>query len=237
MKNKLLLSIGLVFLYGTVTAQARDGTADLQRTKLSEPAAILYLPYSPDVTRKAFSKYLSKTSNRQQKNAIGYSLSGNTVLAKNNVDNADMHFLIGYREGQKRNESVIYLKLNSFSRNENGSETTAYLFDMQEAKDYLDNLAVAIQPYAAALQLRSQQKDLADSELENMALTEESGKLEAKRILIYFQTNENENYKRDKGLANRKTENDKKINVNNIALAASNSSIKQQTAAIVLLKQ
>ncbi|HZF64088.1 MAG TPA: hypothetical protein VEZ55_06385 [Chitinophagaceae bacterium] len=236
MTNKLFLLLGSLLLYTIVMAQARDGTADLQRSKLSQSAALLNLPYSPDITRKAFSDYLSKTSNKDQKNAKDYLLSGNTLLAKNNVSQADMHFLIGNRDKQNKNESVIYLKLNSFSTDENGLKTSPYYFDMQQAMDYLDNLAVAIQPYAAGLQLRSQQKDLADSKKVNVSLADEGDQLEAKRIMLNYQISENERESKVAHLAKRKLKNDKKIDENLLARAALNNSIKQQTAALALLK-
>jgi hypothetical protein len=61
-----------------------------------------------------------------------------------------MCFEIGAKDIQHPNESVVYLKLNSFNRDLNDQATnTPIRFDIQQAKDYLDNLAVAIQPYAA----------------------------------------------------------------------------------------
>ena len=115
MKNLILLT-GSLFLCELVMAQAKDGTAELQKTTLSQPAALLYLPYSPQVTEKAFYNYLLKTTNKQQKEATNFLLSTNTLLAKSNVSNADMHFFISSRGNSNKNESVIYLKLNSFTK-------------------------------------------------------------------------------------------------------------------------
>jgi hypothetical protein len=68
-----------------------------ENCQFSQPTVLLYLPYSPEITEKAFYNYLSKTTNKEQKEAPGFLLSTNTSLAKSNVSDADMHFFIGNR--------------------------------------------------------------------------------------------------------------------------------------------
>jgi hypothetical protein len=111
--KKLFVVTGFLFLCGYAIGQAKDGTADLQSTASSQPAASIYLPYSPEVVKKALNNYLSQTSDREQKNAKGYLLSSNTLIVKNNKSDADMHFVIGLKDPTTINESVVYLKLNS----------------------------------------------------------------------------------------------------------------------------
>jgi hypothetical protein len=218
-------------------AQATDGTAELQKTAIPQPAVLLYLPYSPLVTEKAFHDYLSKITNKEQKEATSYLLSTNTTIAKSNVSNADMHFFIGYRANKNKNESVIYLTLNSLSKNEYSLQSSAYHFNSQEAKEYLNNLAIAIQPYAAILQRKLQEEDLKNAQEENKSLTNKSNKLQAKRKSLNYQISENERESKVAHLAKRKVRNDRKIGENVTALNKSNYSINEQKAALALLKQ
>jgi hypothetical protein len=146
-----------------------------------------------------------------------------------------MHFVIGLKDPTNINESVVYLKLNSSSNYLDSAQTSTH-FDMQDAKDYLDNLAVAIKPYASKLQLELQQKKLADARNKNTALVQEGDKLEQKRKNIQIKIGENENYKRDKGLARRKAKNDKLINENLTAQLNLSNDIAKQMAALALLK-
>ena len=81
-----------------------------------------------------------------------------------------------------------------------------FAINMQDAKDYLDNLAVAIKPYASDLQLKSQQKNLSEAQVKNKSLVAEGNKLEEERKNNQVQMGENESYKKEKGLAERKTE-------------------------------
>jgi hypothetical protein len=107
---------------------------------------------------------------------------------------------------------------------------------MQKAKDYLDNLALAIQPYATALQRKSQQDDLNYSQEENKSLAGKGERLQADRKLLNYQISENERESKVAHLARRKVRLNRKIDENIFALTESNNSIKQQIAALSLLK-
>lgn len=233
--KKLFVVTGFLFLCGYAIGQAKDGTADLQLTVASQPAASIYLPYSPEVVKKALANYISKDSEREQRNANGYLLSSNTLIVKNNKSGSDMRFIIGLKDATNVNVSVVYLKLNSFS-NYLDSAQTATQFDMQDAKDYLDNLAIAIKPFASKLQLELQKKNLADAQSKTTSLLQDGDKLEQKRKNIQIKIGENENYKRDKGLARRKAKNDKLINENLAAQLSLSNDITQQMAALALFK-
>ena len=89
-----------------------------------------------------------------------------------------------------------------------------FAINMQDARDYLDNLAVAIKPYASDLQLKLQQKNLPEVQVKNKSLVAEGNKLEEERKNIQAQIGENESYKKEKGLAERKTKNDRLIDEN-----------------------
>ena len=233
--KKLFVVTGFLFLCGYTIGQAKDGTGDLQLTTAPIPAASIYLPYSPKVVEKALANYISKVSEREQRNANGYFLSSNTLIVKNNKSGSDMRFIIGLKDPKNVNESVVYLKLNSTSNYEDGAQT-ATRFDMQDAKDYLDNLAVAIKPYASKLQLELQQKNLTDAQNKSTLLIQQGDKLEQQRKNIQIKIGENENYKRDKGLARRKAKNDKLINENLTAQLDLSNDIAKQVAALALLK-
>lgn len=234
--KKLFVATGFLFLCGYSIGQAMDGTTEFQKTMTSQPVASIYLPYSPQVVEKALGNYLSKTRDSKQKNGEEYLLSSNTLIVKNNKSNADMHFALGLKNPGNTNESVIYLKLNSSSNSE-GSTGAPMQFDMQDAKDYLDNLAIAIKPYASELQLKLQQKNLSDAHEKSTSLIKKENKLEQKRKKIQIRMGENENYKRDNAIARRKAKNDKLIDENLSAQLNLSNEIAKQTAALSLLKK
>ena len=233
MKKTLLLSTAIFFLYGLAIAQAKEGTVALQQTVPQQVAALIDLPYSPIITERAFNDYLSKTGKKAQKEAQNYLLSENTPLAKNNVTAADLHFFIGRGEEQNKYGSVVYLRLSSVIPNPYNTYGKTMYFNMQEAKDYLNNLAVAIKPYAVKLQ----QKDLVAAQAKQKSLTEEANQLEMERKSINLQISENRNDNKADGLARAKAKNERKINNNLSALDLLNDNIVQQLAALSPMKQ
>ena len=228
--KSLFIAIGFLFLSGFAIGQAQDGTAELQKTVTHPPAALIYLPYSPEVVRKAFASYLSETNDKDLNHAKDYLLSSQTLIVRNNKTYADMRFVIGLKDNKSSNESVVYLKLNPESNNE-PDEETATRFDMQDAKDYLNNLAMAIKPYASELQLKLQQKNLSAARDKSSSLIAEGDKLEEKRRKLQSQIGENEN----KSLARKKAKNDRLIDENLTTRMNLNSDIAQQISALALL--
>jgi hypothetical protein len=65
--KRLFVATGFLFLCGFAIGQATDGTSELQKIATSQPAALIYLPYSPPVVQMALSNYLLKTSDKQQR--------------------------------------------------------------------------------------------------------------------------------------------------------------------------
>ena len=132
------------------------------------------------------------------------------------------------------NESVVYLKLNSISNDEN-SIGKAIQFDMQDAKDYLDNLAIAIKPRASDLQLKLQQKSLSDAQDKYTSLITEGNKLDEERKKIQVQIGENKSAKKEIRLVERKIKNEKLIDENLKARLNLSNDIDKQIASLALL--
>ena len=234
--KRLFIATGFLFLGVFVIGQAKDGTAEFQKMTTSQPAALIYLPYAPEVVQKALADYLLETGEKQQENEKGYLLSFNTFIVKNNKSGADMHLVIGLKnqDTMTLNESVVYLKLNSISNDEN-SIGKAIQFDMQDAKDYLDNLAIAIKPRASDLQLKLQQKSLSDAQDKYTSLITEGNKLDEERKKIQVQIGENKSAKKEIRLVERKIKNEKLIDENLKARLNLSNDIDKQIASLALL--
>src|SRR5438309_3482419 len=112
--KQFIICVGITLFSLCSMGQARDGTFSVKQTEVAQPAALIYLPYAPEIVRRALTNYLSKTSDKHQAATDSFLLSRNTLLVKNNLTNADMFFEIGSRDKAHVNESVVYLKLNSY---------------------------------------------------------------------------------------------------------------------------
>jgi hypothetical protein len=234
--KQIIICLGITLSSICSMGQARDGTLSLNQREVAQPAALINLPYAPDIVQQALNDYLSKTSDKHHTEADSFLLSRNTLLVKNNLSNADMYFEIGARDKSHLNESVVYLKLNSFSRDLNNQETNDPVrFDMQQAKDYLDNLAVAIRPYASELQLRLQKRNLSMAQAKSEGLARHGKNLEDKRIALRHRKDDNRSYKNDQQLNRKIRANEQAIKDNLLAQALQTKEVVKQQFAIVKL--
>lgn len=232
--KKLMMISGLLILSYFPFAQARDGTAELKLAGVGERAASIYLPYSTEVVMKALESYVSSNIEKNGKDSSKFLLSKNTLLVKNNPG-ADMHFSIGPRGGNYPEQTVIYLKLNSELSNSYDPANKQVLFSMAEAKEYLDNLAIAIQPFAKDLQIKLQTKNLADASAKKVELIEtgdklaQNGKQMEKRLL-----NVKGRRKVDR-LSRQITENRHQLDRNIVEQRNQDDEIERQKASLALL--
>ena len=179
MKKTLLLS-PMAFLCAFVFGQPAIGTESRIDPVLQQPYAMIFLPYSPQVVIAAMENYKYENQNKKQRvaNPQNYQSFRETSLIRNNP-NTDLLFQIGQKNSGNKNISAVYLMLNSPSEGYYSAKQTC--FDMEQAKAYLDNLAVAIQTYALDQQIKSQTSDLSKANAKQLVLVADGYKLDAKK--------------------------------------------------------
>ena len=229
--KKLIVLSGYLLLHLVVLSQPIGMPGNSQNTLNSESKVLINLPYSSDVVVSALSDYLSKSGKKQQNAAQGYLLSANTLLVKRNKADADLHFAIDNKSANNKYASVIYLKLQSTVSEDNFRETTVN-FDRNDAQDYLDNLAIAIQPYARKLQIQHQQEWLSQSITRMSDLVEKGKELELERIEIEGRLSANTTLKQKNRLQKKKLENDAAININSRDQLTQSYDITQQISSL-----
>jgi hypothetical protein len=229
--KKILFSMALLLLSTFVFGQAQERQTPQSEKKMNS-AAIL-LPYSPQVVYKALENFVSKQGKSEQKKAIGYQLSESTLLDKNNIYGFDKHFFYGLNSTGNPNETALYLNLESSRQNDNKVEVNQ--FDMQQAKDYLNNLAIAITPYATDLQLKLQNKNLVNSQAKGQLLVDEGIELNKQQAAFKQSIYANSSSSKNNRLTKRLMKNKQKIDNNIIAQANQNNEITKQKIALALL--
>jgi hypothetical protein len=166
-----------VFAFG----QPAIGTESRIDAILQQPYAMISLPYSPQVVIAAMENYKYEKQNKKQRlaNTQNYQSFRETSLILNNP-NTDLLFEIGLKNAGNKNISVVYLMLNSPSV-EGYYSANQTRFDMEQAKAYLDNLAIAIQAFALDQQIKLQTSDLSKANAKHLALVADGDKLDAKK--------------------------------------------------------
>ena len=108
---------------------------------------------------------------------------------------------------------------------------------MQEAINYLDNLAVAIKPYALSLQQKWQQKIIANSRQALGKLVEDGKRLDVKRTAINLKIDQKQNVKNVEDLKRDIAKVDKKISENVMSRTKLEGDITKQATALALLHE
>jgi len=175
--KKACFSIALFFLVGIVYSQATEGTVQYQKTDL--PAALIELPYSPDVVQYGINDYLSKKGRSKREDRKGFTTYRNTQALQNDSANADLYFKVERKSRQEKDISVVSLLLTTPNE---GAAQDLHPLQMEQAKAYLNDLAPAIEAYQLELQIKEQNANLIRAEAKYKGFTDDGAVLERKRV-------------------------------------------------------
>jgi len=187
MKTMFLLFC-LVLACSNTYAQAQEGTVTYQKSQ--EAAAVIELPYSPDIVKDAMNDYLSKKGRSKGIDIKGFTTFRNTQPAGNKTDNADIYFKVERKSRQEKEVSVISLLL-TVPKEGPATATTIKYMNMEQAKAYLNELAPAIIAYDLELRIKEQNEAVIKSESKYKGLTDDGADLEKKRAGIEDKARDN----------------------------------------------
>lgn len=233
--KKILIWVSFLVLSLTVFGQAQESiNPQLKNAAAKMVAAKIDLPYSPQVVIEALQNYAGETGRAKERKATGYQLSENTLLVNKNSNGADMHFFVALKNTDNPNETVLYLHLESFTKDNHNNEV-AYHFAMQDAKDYLDNLELAIKHSATHLQVQLQNKNLAQSKAKSLFLVKEAKDLNSQQQSMQFEYAGNNTVKKNERLTRKLDMINRKIDINSIQQANQEDATLKQGIALALL--
>jgi hypothetical protein len=165
-----------------IVGQAKEGMVKFQ--KVQQPAAIIELPYTPDMVRAAMNDYLSKKGKLKGNDLKGFTTFRNTQpLQNNDVANADLYFRVENKKSQENGTSTISLLLTAPKEGDANAYNTNYL-NMEQAKTFLNDLGPAIEAYNLEQQIKNQNEAVIKAESQYKNLTDEGADLERKRVSI-----------------------------------------------------
>jgi hypothetical protein len=165
-----------------IVGQAKEGMVKFQ--KVQQPAAIIELPYTPDMVRAAMNDYLSKKGKLKGNDLKGFTTFRNTQpLQNNDVANADLYFRVENKKSQENGTSTISLLLTAPKDGDANAYNINYL-NMEQAKTFLNDLGPAIEAYNLEQQIKDQNEAVIKAESQYKNLTDEGADLERKRVSI-----------------------------------------------------
>jgi len=179
--KKTLLALCMLVITVLVVGQAKEGTVKYQ--KMQQPAAVIELPYSPDLVMAAMNDYLSKKGKSRGNDLKGFTTFRNTQLQQNDVANADLYFRVERKNDQEKGTSTISLLLTAPKENSQSVDNLHYL-NMEQAKTFLNDLAPAIEAYDLEQRIKNQNEAVIKAESKYKSLTEDGVDLETKRVSL-----------------------------------------------------
>lgn len=179
MKRTIIL-LCMLFVSVIMYGQAREGWVESQRKQ--QPAAIIELPYSPEVVNAALNDHLSKKGRSRSTDMKGFTSYRNTQPAHNDSINADMYFKVERKSRQEKGITIVSLLVNAPTETTT-TDSLRYL-RMEQAKTYLNELIPAIDAYNLEGVIKDQNESLIKAESKLKSLVNDGKDLEEKRTSI-----------------------------------------------------
>jgi hypothetical protein len=192
--KKLLISFS--FLIGTFLTygQAHDGLVEFQN--VPRAAAVVELPYAPDIVNSAMNDYLSRKGKAKGSDIKGFTTYRNTQAQLTDSANADLYFRVERKSRKEKQITVVSLLLTT-SQDVSPVNTTVHYMSMDEAKSFLNTLTLAVTAYDLELQIKEQNQVVTKSESKYQSLVKHGSDLDKKRISIENDITENKQDQRN----------------------------------------
>jgi hypothetical protein len=187
--KKIILFISILLISVLSYGQAYEGAVQYQ--KQLQPAAVIELPYPPSVVNAAMDDYLSKKGKSRKDDVKGFSSFRNTQPLQNDSVNADLYFKTERKSRKEKEITVVSLLVMPNDQQTNAANL--HYLDMNDAKDYLNGLATAIDAYNLELTIKDQNDAVIKAEAKYKSLTNEGQDLENKRTAIEKKIADNKN--------------------------------------------
>lgn len=175
--KRTMLSLCLLLIMSVGYGQAQEGSVTYQ--KKQQAAAVIELPYSPDIVMSALNDYLSKKGKSKSSDLKGFTTYRNTTPVENDSTNADLYFKVVRKSRKEKDISIVSLLLTNPT---DGTATAnQHHLDMEEAKSYLDGLTPTIEAYNLELQIKDQNGAVTAAETRYKNLKNDGADLEKRK--------------------------------------------------------
>jgi hypothetical protein len=187
--KKIVLFFSILSISILSYGQAYEGGVEYQ--KKMQSAAVIELPYSLSVVNAAMNDYLSKKGRSRKDDVKGFSTFRNTQPLQNDSLNADLYFKAERKSRKEKEITMVSLLVMPTDAQSNASNL--HYLGMNDAKNYLNDLAVAIDAYNLELTIKDQNDAVIKAEAKYKNLTNEGEDLENKRTAIEKKIADNKN--------------------------------------------
>jgi hypothetical protein len=179
MKSFILSAIIIVLAAFNAIAQSEqpiEGTLEYQKGE--KRAAIVELPYAPDIVEGALKNQFAKGGVKEER-IKGMQVFKNARLTPTDGEAVDLYFKVEKKSRRQDNVSVVYLIMGR--PNENVSlRTSDDAYRIQDAKSFLGNLKPQAESFELETNISKNEQNIKKSERKLSDLQDDRKKLEKK---------------------------------------------------------
>ena len=182
----LLLFVLLAFKWSF--CQAVEGKVAYQKTQ--QPAAVIELPYPPEMVEHTISEYLSKKGGKGE-DLKGFRSFRNMRLSETDTAVADLYFKIDPKSRKEKDKSIVYL-VAAKPNEDVSARSTEDRFGIEEAKAFLNGIVPSLETTSIDAQIKGQEENVKKAEKKLSQLADEGQDLMKKKMAIEQKILENQ---------------------------------------------
>jgi hypothetical protein len=200
MKHVLPLMMLLFAVFSQFHAHTQSNTTEssIEYHKGDKVAAVIELPYPPDVVEEAIKDFLAKKGVKDSKYK-GFSIFRSTRMYDSDLNVHDLHFKVERKSRKEKDVSVVYLLVGRPGENV-GLRTKDDRYKVDDGKGFLSNMAPSIEAYNLEVEIKNQDEVLKKAEKKMKNLQDEQKELQEK-----LEKNKKEQEKQTAELTKQKT--------------------------------
>src|SRR2546421_7518204 len=203
MKKNLLAGICIVSVNLLFAQEPSEGKVEYQKKEV--PAAIIELPYPPNVVENAIKDYLYKKGVKGN-TSKGFQVFKGAKLSDINTENNDIYFKVERKSRKEKDASIVYLFATKENESPETIDNTSY--DLTNAKSLLREIIPSVQSNNLEAEIAGQENAIKKAEKKYDNLIDDGRGLEKK--IKKLQDNLEENRK-DVEKQRQEIDNQKKV--------------------------
>ncbi len=178
MKKILLVLLAVAFLHTTGFTQAYSTEGRVEYQKGYKTAAVVELPYKPEVVETAVKDYMLKRGVKEQKNR-GFQVFKAARLSPTDGEVADLYFKVERKSRKDANISNVYLVVGRPNENV-GLRTAEDRYRLEDGRTFLNEMAPSVGAFDLEVSIKEQDQIVEKAEKKLKSLEDNEKNLEKK---------------------------------------------------------
>jgi len=179
MKKELMVFSMLVFSLFAAQSQIVASEGKMDYKKRDKSAAIIEMPYSPEIVESAIKDYLSQRGDKQDKSK-GFQVFRNAKISGYDEELNDLYFNVERKSRKEKDMSVVYL-IVAKPGEDIALRSVDNRYKMDAGINFLNQMVASVESYNLNVEIANQEEIVAKAEKKLKNLEEDQRDME-KRV-------------------------------------------------------